>query len=188
MKAQGGGSIVNISSIMAHRPQPGNSAYSMAKAAIEGMTRNFAVDLAPHKIRVNVIVPGAINTRYGPPRPLPQIRGVPPRFVAERRRLVDQLRAASLHSTQPWPAQGEARDVADAILFLLSDASRFITGATLHVDGGATAYRPDFWHGWSKDALKARERLKRLFQKYPALRDWRRRKRFSKSSKGKRHG
>lgn len=108
---EGGGSIINITSIEAHRAGPGYAIYSAMKAAQENLAKTLALELAGRSIRVNAIAPDAIPTpgleQYGPaeiPRPLPY--------------------------------EGRPEDVAQAALFLASDASRFITGTVIHVDGG----------------------------------------------------
>lgn len=169
MRKQGGGSIVNISSIMAHLPQAGNAAYSMAKAGIEGLTRNLAVDYAPFRIRFNAVIPGSIWTRYGrreykkPPR-LPA--GVFRKSIELRRRLHEH----SWRMGQAWPIRGEARDVADTILFLLSDAARFITGACIPVDGGAGAYRPWMWKIDLRAMMRDMDAARAIMKKHPSLR------------------
>ena len=169
MKTQGGGSLINISSIMAHLPQSNNAAYAMAKAALEGMTRSLAVDLAPIRVRVNAIVPGAINTHYAP-RHFQVPRGVPASALKRTMELRAKLRDHNWRFNQAWPEQGQARFVADVILFLLSDAARFITGECLNVDGGGSTYRPWFWNLDLKETLRDMQAHRRLLKKYPELR------------------
>jgi NAD(P)-dependent dehydrogenase (short-subunit alcohol dehydrogenase family) len=123
MKAAGGGSIVNVTSIQAFRPAEGLCAYSAAKAGLEMLTRSAAVELGPLEIRVNAVAPGVV-WREG-------IEAAWPDGVA-------RYRAAA-----PLGRIAEPADVADACLFLASSAARFITGATLVVDGGMLA-RPAF--------------------------------------------
>jgi NAD(P)-dependent dehydrogenase (short-subunit alcohol dehydrogenase family) len=121
MKAQGsGGAIVNTASIAGLSGGDGPQAYSAAKAAVINLTRAVAVELAPQRIRVNAICPGAILT------PLLH-RGSPDAIAPVLERL------------QPWPAAGQPEDVAAAALYLASDDARFVTGAALVVDGGLTA-------------------------------------------------
>lgn len=115
-----GGSIVFVSSIDGPRiVHAGNSVYSASKNAIVGMARNMAIDLAGKKIRVNCVLPGTTDT--------PMIRT--PNVTEE------ELQETARNS---FPLKRFARpeDIANAITFLLSDASSFITGTELVVDGG----------------------------------------------------
>lgn len=120
------GSIVNVSSHQAKRPVRGALPYATAKAAIEGLTRAAAVDHGPQGIRVNAVALGSITTdRYEAYR-----RGHPE---------VDGQMAA-LH---PIGHIGQPIDVAQAVSFLLSPRSAFITGVILPVDGGRSVLGPD---------------------------------------------
>lgn len=120
MKQAGGGAIVNISSISGHIAQPNRWTYNACKGAILSMTRCQALDLAPDRIRVNVVSPGwtwtpeVAKAAEGDRAKWEPIWG---RFSMLRR-------------------LGEAREIARAILFLCSDDASFITGAELPVDGG----------------------------------------------------
>jgi 3alpha(or 20beta)-hydroxysteroid dehydrogenase len=118
MERSGGGAIVNISSVAGLRGSPGAIAYSATKWAVRGMTKAAAVDLAPRNIRVNSIHPGPIDT------PMLDIR------TAEQN-------ARRLEAV-PMKRRGTPEEVADLALFLLSDESRYITGAEVAIDGGAT--------------------------------------------------
>ena len=118
MERSGGGSIVNISSVAGLRGSPGAIAYSATKWALRGMTKAAAVDLAPRKIRVNSIHPGPIATE------MLNVR------TPEQNRL--RLEAV------PMKRQGTAEEVANLVLFLLSEESGYITGAEVAIDGGAT--------------------------------------------------
>ena len=121
MTAQGGGgSIISTASVAGLSGGDGPQAYSAAKAAVINLSSAVAVELAPDKIRVNAICPGAILT------PLLH-RGSPAAI------------APILEKAQPWPEIGQAEHIAAAALFLASDDSRFVTGAALVVDGGLTA-------------------------------------------------
>ncbi len=121
MKAQAqGGSIINTASVAGLSGGDGPQAYSAAKAAVINLTRAVAVELAPARIRVNAICPGAILT------PLLH-RGSP------------EALAPVLEKIQPWPEVGQGEHIAGAALFLASEDARFITGAALVVDGGLTA-------------------------------------------------
>jgi len=106
-----GGTIINLTSIEAHRAAPGYAIYSAMKAAVENLTRTLALELGGRQIRVNCIAPDMI--------PTPGIGDV---FV-----------------DTPIARRGSVDDVAGAALFLASDLSRFVTGSTLHVDGGGLA-------------------------------------------------
>jgi 3alpha(or 20beta)-hydroxysteroid dehydrogenase len=118
MERSGGGSIVNISSVAGLRGSPGAIAYSATKWALRGMTKAAAVDLAPRKIRVNSVHPGPIDTEM--------LNVRTPEQNAERLQRV------------PMHRMGTADEVADLVLFLLSDESGYITGAEIAIDGGAT--------------------------------------------------
>jgi len=121
LKEQGqGGAIINTASIAGLAGGDGPQAYSAAKAAVINLTRAVAVELAPERIRVNAICPGAILT------PL------------LHRGNADGMRP-QLESYQPWPEAGQPEHIASAALFLASDDAAFITGEALVVDGGATA-------------------------------------------------
>ena len=116
MERSGGGSIVNLSSIIGLRGQPGLSAYAASKAAIVGLTLAAAKELAPKRIRVNAVAPGLIRTD-----------------------MTDAMDATTRQKTVATIAlgrEGEAAEVADAVLFLTSDLARYVTGQVLGVDGG----------------------------------------------------
>lgn len=108
-----GGSIVNITSIEAHRAAPGFAVYAAQKAAVASLTRSLALELAPRLIRVNCVAPDVIPTPGVGPLP------DPPRT--------------------PLPRMGHVDDVAGAVVFLAGDLSVFVTGTTIHVDGGNLA-------------------------------------------------
>lgn len=119
-----GGAIVNISSIHASFAFPGSVPYACSKAGLIAMTRNLALELAPCHIRVNAICPGYIDTHLWEE----YLAHVPdPDAVARV--------TASLH---PLGRRGLPQDVAEAALFLAEDASSFITGTQVVVDGGLT--------------------------------------------------
>jgi NAD(P)-dependent dehydrogenase (short-subunit alcohol dehydrogenase family) len=126
MKKNGGGAIVNLSSISAWIAQSNMFAYSSSKAAILQMTRNMAMDLAPYGIRVNAVCPGTIMTAA--------VR----RYMQERGLTLDQLNAEEGAKTL-LKRVGQQHEVASAILFLASDEASYITGTHLIVDGGYTA-------------------------------------------------
>jgi NAD(P)-dependent dehydrogenase (short-subunit alcohol dehydrogenase family) len=121
MIAQGtGGSIINTASIAGLTGGSGPQAYSAAKAAVINLTMNAAVELAPHRIRVNAICPGVIFT---------------PLAVGNREEQMAEMVAA----LQPWPDHGAGDDIAGAALWLAGDDSRFVTGEAIRVDGGIVA-------------------------------------------------
>jgi 3alpha(or 20beta)-hydroxysteroid dehydrogenase len=118
MEQSGGGSIANISSTAGLRGSPGAFAYSATKWALRGMTKAAAADLAPRKIRVNSIHPGPIDTDM--------LKVRTPEQNARRLQLV------------PMKRMGTAEEVANLVLYLLSDESGYVTGAEIAIDGGAT--------------------------------------------------
>jgi len=122
MRRQGGGSIVNVSSVQALRGFHGWAAYAAAKGGINALTQQAAVDLAPDRIRVNAVAPGTIMT------PLNEKVF---RETADPQELIDRWNAA-----HPLGRFGQPEEVAEAVLFLASDRSSFVTGDILRVDGG----------------------------------------------------
>jgi NAD(P)-dependent dehydrogenase (short-subunit alcohol dehydrogenase family) len=115
-----GGRIINFSSGAAKRGSPGGAAYASSRAAVEAFTRVAAIELAPHKILVNTVSPGLIDTQ---PKPLPSL-------MAERLK----ARIPNLPLARP----GEPEEVVNVVLFLASDASTYINGAVINVDGGSS--------------------------------------------------
>jgi NAD(P)-dependent dehydrogenase (short-subunit alcohol dehydrogenase family) len=131
-----GGSIVNLTTIEAHRAAPGFTVYAGLKAAVTNFSRSLAVELAPQGIRVNCIAPDQTHTPglfrcigpdYSPP---------PPGASAAQ---VEALAAAQAANAIPAGRPGQLADIENAVLFLASALSSYITGTTLHPDGGALA-------------------------------------------------
>jgi NAD(P)-dependent dehydrogenase (short-subunit alcohol dehydrogenase family) len=122
----GGGAIVNVSSISGLIAQERSLPYSTSKAALLGLTRNLAMDLARHKIRVNAVAPGCIDT--------PQLRA-----DAQRAGMTYEQNEALEGPLHLLNRFGTPEEVANAILFLASDEASFVTGTCLMVDGGYTA-------------------------------------------------
>jgi glucose 1-dehydrogenase len=117
VKRCGGGKIVFISSVQAEMPLARSSAYSAAKAGLNHMARIMAVELAAHRINVNVIEPGWIDT------------------PGEREAFDDDV--IRFEETKlPWGRLGSPQDIGRAAVFLASDSADYITGAVLPVDGG----------------------------------------------------
>lgn len=134
MAKQGGGSIINTTSIAADLAGFGVMTYRASKAAVAQFSRSIAIDLAEYGIRVNCIAPGHIPTEmtsYAAPGMTPE--------AAER---VSRAVGAVLKANQPLKRQGTVRDVAQAALYLASDCSAQVTGMMLPVDGGTLAGDP----------------------------------------------
>jgi 3-oxoacyl-[acyl-carrier protein] reductase len=119
-----GGSIVNITSIEAHQAAPGFAIYAAMKAAVENLTKSMALELAPQGIRVNAIAPDALSSAGE--------RDTREQFLAH------DLPFEPVH-LPPLGFFGSPDDAGWAAAFLASEAGRFITGTTLHIDGGTHA-------------------------------------------------
>jgi 3-oxoacyl-[acyl-carrier protein] reductase len=122
MRTNRGGAIVNISSIAAHgTAAPGTTWYAATKAAVETLTKRFALELGPSNIRVNAVAPGFILTDMVDP--------------ANRDQVIQTMAAKAVLGRV-----GQPEDIADAVAFLVSAQARFITGQILTVDGGRTDF------------------------------------------------
>jgi NAD(P)-dependent dehydrogenase (short-subunit alcohol dehydrogenase family) len=147
MARNGGGSIINTSSIAAIKAGFGVVTYRSAKAAVDHFTRCAAIDLAEYGIRVNCIAPGHIRTEmtaYASP-------GMSPEMVERVKQAVGPV----TDSSRPLKRQGRPEDVAHAALYLASDRAAYMTGVILPVDGGTTAGDPI---NHLKEIMEARER------------------------------
>ncbi len=122
LRERGSGSIVNIASLAGLKGGPGMSAYSASKGAIIAFTRALAMELAPDNIRVNCVCPGWIDTPFN--QPAIEFMG----GREEQEKMVQQM--------VPLQRQGIPEEIAPGILYLASDASSYMTGQALVIDGG----------------------------------------------------
>ncbi|HET6950157.1 MAG TPA: SDR family oxidoreductase [Acidimicrobiales bacterium] len=125
--AGAGGSIVNVASIEGTRAAPGFAAYAAAKAGVINFTRTAALELAPHGIRVNCLAPDATDTEG--------LRAVAPGAGADG----FAARAGQVAAMVPMGRIGHVDEMAGAAVFLASALSSYVTGQTIHVDGGTAA-------------------------------------------------
>lgn len=121
MQAQGGGSIINISSTYGHLGASGAAVYAASKHAVEGLTKSAALEAAGSGVRINAVAPGPTDTAM-----LARFTG-----SAERK--------AGLVASVPLQRMGEPDEIANAIVFLASEKSSYATGQVLFVDGGKSA-------------------------------------------------
>lgn len=119
----GGGSIINISSVSGFRPQPNNLVYVAAKHGVVGMTKVAALENGVHNIRVNSVAPGAIDT--------PMLRTALDEAGLSAEEFAPQLSLLGRF--------GEGREIAQASLWLASDAASYVTGTVIHADAGYTS-------------------------------------------------
>ena len=117
MKEQGGGVIINTSSMVGEYGQPSGCGYPATKFAVNGLTKSLARELAKDQIRVNAVAPGVTKTDM--------VAALPEEMVAR------------ISAGIPLGRVGEPLDIANAYLFLASDLARYVTGITLRVDGAA---------------------------------------------------
>jgi NAD(P)-dependent dehydrogenase (short-subunit alcohol dehydrogenase family) len=124
MRKQGGGAIINTASISGTRGDYGMASYNAAKAGVINLTRAAALENAKHKIRINCVCPGGINTRVA------EVLG------GDR---AEEFRR-TMGAIHPVGRMGEPEEIANTVTFLASDEASFITGASFVVDGGVTAH------------------------------------------------
>lgn len=124
MEQQGGGSIINFSSVQGLEGREGMSAYGASKFGVRGLSKTAAIELGPKGIRVNVVVPGPTKTK-----------------MTERKGWTDE-QYNEAYGGYPLGRMAEAREVADMVVFLASDESSFCTGADYVVDGGVLVGKP----------------------------------------------
>jgi NAD(P)-dependent dehydrogenase (short-subunit alcohol dehydrogenase family) len=129
MVAQGSGSIVNMSSAIAHTGLARRVSYAASKGAVLAFTKSMQVDLARHGVRVNALMPGTIMTPFVE------------RYLRDSYADPEEGRR-SIRSRQLTGDLGRAEDVARAALYLASDESQFVLGSGLVIDGGLTAGKP----------------------------------------------
>jgi NAD(P)-dependent dehydrogenase (short-subunit alcohol dehydrogenase family) len=121
MRAQGAGSVINISSTYGHEGAAGASIYAASKHAVEGLTKSVALEVAESGVRVNAVAPGPTDT------------GMLDRFTG------GEAGKAYMRSVVPMKRLGKPDELARAILFLASSDASFVTGQILSVDGGKSA-------------------------------------------------
>ncbi len=118
MAALGRGSIINLSSVSAVVGTPRRAAYAASKGALDAATRSLAIELGPSGIRVNAVAPGVVDTA-----------------LWERNKAIPGV-IQQIEAQTPLRRWAHPEDIADVIVFLASDASRFVTGETISADGG----------------------------------------------------
>jgi len=122
MMKNGGGSIINVASINGIKPALMQGVYSVTKAGVIAMTKSFAKELAPYKVRVNALLPGLTDTKFAS-------------VMVKNEELMGKLLLPQI----PLHRAAQPDEMCGAVLYLASDASSYTTGATIVVDGGALA-------------------------------------------------
>jgi 2-keto-3-deoxy-L-fuconate dehydrogenase len=123
MAGQGGGAIINVSSCWGLRPGPNHAVYCMTKAALASLTQCMGMDHAHQGVRINAVAPNEVNT--------PMLR-----TGFAKRGFDPDTAVAELGKTVPLGRIAEPEDIADVILFLASDAARYMVGTVVEVNGG----------------------------------------------------
>lgn len=127
MKKRGGGAIINFSSQAGRRGEPNVTIYCSTKAAVISITQSLALELADANIRVNAISPGVVDTAMWDV--------VDAQFAEYERKPLGQKKR-EVGEAVPLGRMADPKDIADPVIFLASDAARYITAQTLNVDGG----------------------------------------------------
>jgi 3-oxoacyl-[acyl-carrier protein] reductase len=135
-----GGSVINVASIEGVRAAPGYAAYAAAKAGVLNFTKTAALELAPHGIRVNALAPDITPTE-----------GMAQLAAAREDGATAAEREARTALTVPLRRLGHVDDIAGAAVFLASGLSSYVTGQTLHVDGGTSAAAGWYHHPGTGD-------------------------------------
>jgi NAD(P)-dependent dehydrogenase (short-subunit alcohol dehydrogenase family) len=156
MIGRGGAAIVNTSSVAAVGPGYSPSAYAVAKAGVLHLTKVAAADLARHAIRVNAVQPGFINTNI-----FTSSLDLSGQAEVMAKAAIAQMSRAA----QPVARGGQPDDIAQAVLFLASDAAAFVTGTSLLVDGGLTVGPR---HSWDPESPGLFDALQKLADGVPA--------------------
>jgi NAD(P)-dependent dehydrogenase (short-subunit alcohol dehydrogenase family) len=121
MQEAGGGAVINLASVHSHAGVPDYAVYAATKGAVAALIRHLAVELAPQKVRVNAIAPGLIEV---------------PRYFED----IPDYNPAVFEASVPWGRLGVPADIGQMAAFLASNAADFVTGQTIYVDGGTSAY------------------------------------------------
>ena len=146
-----GAAIVNTSSVAAVGPGYSPNAYAVAKAGVFHLTKTSAADLARHQIRVNAVQPGFINTNI-----FTTSLDVPAELEAQAKGAIAMMSQAA----QPVARGGQPTDIAEAVLFLCSEAASFVNGTSIIVDGGLTIGPRHSWDPEVPDLFEALRQMK----------------------------
>jgi NAD(P)-dependent dehydrogenase (short-subunit alcohol dehydrogenase family) len=146
-----GAAIVNTSSVAAVGPGYSPNAYAVAKAGVLHLTKTSAADLARHQIRVNAVQPGFINTNI-----FTTSLEVPAELEAQAKSAIAMMSQAA----QPVARGGQPRDIAEAVLYLCSEAASFVNGTSIIVDGGLTIGPRHSWDPEVPDLFEALRQMK----------------------------
>jgi len=146
-----GAAIVNTSSVAAVGPGYSPNAYAVAKAGVLHLTKTSAADLARHQIRVNAVQPGFINTNI-----FTTSLEVPAELEAQAKGAIAMMSKAA----QPVARGGQPRDIAEAVLYLCSEAASFVNGTSIIVDGGLTIGPRHSWDPEVPDLFEALRQMK----------------------------